>query len=144
MQFRRLAEEPKTYALIFETGDELATGLSRFASEEKLASSSFKAIGAFSSVKLAWFNWQTRKYQPSVVLDEQVELLSLVGDIALSDGKPQVHAHVVIGKSDGTAHGGHLIEAHVRPTCEVILTENPLHMQKQIDPESGLALIRLK
>jgi uncharacterized protein len=144
MQYRLLSEAPKTYALIFDTGDELATGLSRFAAEQKLAGSSFKAIGAFSSVKLAWFNWQTRKYQPSVVLDEQVELLSLVGDIALKEGKPQVHAHVVIGKSDGTAHGGHLMEAHVRPTCEVILTESPEHMQKQIDPESGLALIRLR
>jgi uncharacterized protein len=144
MQYRLLSEEPKTYALIFETGDELATGLGRFATEQKLAGSSFKAIGAFSSVKLAWFNWQTKNYQPSVILDEQVELLSLVGDIALKDGKPQVHAHLVIGKSDGTAHGGHLMEAHVRPTCEVILTESPQHLQKQIDPESGLALIRLR
>lgn len=144
MQYKLLSEKPKTYALIFETGDELAAGLRRFAAEQKLAGSSFKAIGAFSSVKLAWFNWQTKKYQPSVVLDEQVELLSLVGDTALSGGQPQVHAHVVIGKADGTAHGGHLVEAHVRPTCEVILTESPEHMQKQIDPESGLALIRLK
>jgi uncharacterized protein len=144
MQYRLLSEGPKTYALIFETGDELARGLSRFAADQKLAGSSFKAIGAFSSVKLAWFNWQTKKYQPSVVLDEQVELLSLVGDIALKDGEPQVHAHLVIGKSDGTAHGGHLMEAHVRPTCEVILTESPQHLQKQIDPESGLALIRLQ
>jgi hypothetical protein len=143
MQYKLLAEDPKTYALIFETGAELATGLNRFASEQKLAGSSFKAIGAFSSVKLAWFNWQTKKYQPAAVFDEQVELLSLVGDIVLNEGKPQVHAHAVVGKSDGTADGGHLAEAYVRPTCEVILTESPQHMQKQIDPESGLALIRL-
>jgi uncharacterized protein len=144
MQYKFLSKQPKTYALIFETGDELATGLNQFAADQELAGSSLKAIGAFSSVKLAWFNWQTKKYQPSVVLHEQVELLSLVGDIALKDGKPQVHAHLVIGKSDGTAHGGHLIEAHVRPTCEVILTESPQHLQKQIDPESGLALIRFQ
>src|SRR5215469_12453221 len=141
MQYRLLAEEPKTYAVIFENGDELASGLNRFASQQKLAGSSFKAIGAFSSVKLAWFNWETKKYQPAVVLNEQVELLSLVGDIALNQGRPQVHAHVVVGKSDGTAHGGHLMEAYVRPTCEVILTESPAHMQKQIDPETGLPLI---
>jgi predicted DNA-binding protein with PD1-like motif len=60
----------------------------------------------------------------------------------LRDGKPAVHAHAVIGKKDGTAHGGHLLEAHIRPTCEVILTESPIHLQKQIDPESGLVLIR--
>jgi len=70
-------------------------------------------------------------------------VLSLAGDIALDEGKPQVHAHVVVGKSDGTAHGGHLLEAHVRPTLEVILVESPQHVQRQTDRESGLALIRL-
>lgn len=142
MRFTILAESPKTFAVIFETGDEIASSLARFASEQKLAGSSFKAIGALSSVKLAWLDWKTKKYQPSVVLDEQVELVSLIGDIALKDGQPQVHAHVVVAKSDGTAHGGHLVQAYVRPTCEVVLTESPKHLQKQIDPESGLALIR--
>src|SRR6185437_4486719 len=141
MRFTCLAKDPFTYAVIFETGDELAAGLKQFAEEQKLAGSSFKAIGAFSQVKLAWFNWETKQYQPSVVLDEQVELVSLIGDIALQDGNPQVHAHVVVAKSDGTAHGGHLLAAHVRPTCEVILTESPIHLQKRVDPQSGLPLI---
>lgn len=142
MRFKLLAEDPKTYAVIFETGDELAGGLAKFANDQKLAGSSFKAIGALSQVKLGWFDWSTRKYLPSVVLDEQVELVSLIGDIALKDGKPQVHAHIVVARRDGTAHGGHLLEAHVRPTCEVILTESPKHLQKEMDAESGLALIR--
>ena len=143
MKSKLVEEHPRTYVLIFDTGDELASGLKRFATEQKLAGSSFKAIGALSSVKLGWFNWETKKYETAVSLDEQVELLSLIGDIALKDGDPQVHAHVVVGRRDGTAHGGHLEEAHVRPTCEVVLTESPQHLQKQIDPEAGIALIRL-
>lgn len=71
-----------------------------------------------SSVRLAWFSWERKRYEPSVALDEQVELLSLIGDIALTDGEPTVHAHAVIGKQHGTAHGGHLLKAYVRPTCE--------------------------
>jgi uncharacterized protein len=111
---------------------------------ETLAGSSFKAIGALSHAKLGWFNWETKKYDPACVLDEQVELLSLIGDIALKEGEPQVHAHVVVGRSDGTAHGGHLLEARVRPTCELILTESPTHLQKKLfDPETGIALIQL-
>lgn len=141
MRFTQLADDPKTYAVIFETGDELAAGLNRLAAEHRLAGSSFKAIGALSQVKLGWFDWKSKHYRPSVVLDEQVELVSLIGDIALNDGKPQVHAHIVVARQDGTAHGGHLLEAHVRPTCEVILTESPRHLQKQIDAESGIALI---
>lgn len=143
MKYKLLEAHPKTYALIFATGDELNDGLNRFAVEQKLGGGSFKAIGAFSSVKLGWFNWETKKYQVSVALDEQVELLSLIGDIALKDGLPQIHAHAIVGKSDGTAHGGHLLEAKVRPTCEVILTESPSHLQKRFDPESGIPLIAL-
>ncbi len=143
MRWKQLDVEPKTFALIFETGDEIATGLKAFAKEQSLAGSSFKAIGALSAVKLGWFDWETKEYRTSVELEEQVELLSLIGDVAVKDGEPQVHAHVVVGKSDGAALGGHLQSATVRPTCELILTESPEHLQKQIDPKSGLALIRV-
>jgi uncharacterized protein len=73
----------------------------------------------------------------SVSLDEQVELLSLIGDVALKDGEPQVHAHVVIGKRDGTAYGGHLLQARVRPTCELVLTESPGAFEEGIRSRSG-------
>jgi predicted DNA-binding protein with PD1-like motif len=108
-----------------------------------LGGSSFEAIGALSHAKLRWFNWETKKYDPACILDEQVELLSLIGDIALRDGEPQVHTHVVVGRSDGTAHGGHLLEARVRPTCELIVTESPTVLQKRFDPKSGIALIQI-
>ncbi len=143
MRHKQISQTPKTFALIFETGDEILTELKRFASEQKLAGSSFKAIGALSRAKVGWFNWETKKYETAAELNEQVELLSLIGDIAVIDKKPQVHAHLVVGRRDGTAHGGHLMEAVVRPTCELVLTENPAHLQKHIDPESGVALIRI-
>ncbi len=143
MKFRQINNSPQTFILIFETGDELAAGLLEFAKAQKLSAASFKAVGALSSVRLAWFSWETKRYEPSLTLDEQIELLSLIGDVALRDGEPAVHAHAVIGKKDGTAHGGHLLRAFIRPTCEVVLTESPAHLQKFIDPESGLALIKL-
>ena len=143
MKHRLVDEKPRTFVLIFETGDELSDGLKRFAKEQNLSAASFKAIGALSSVELGWFNWDTKKYETSVTLDEQMELLSLIGDDALEEHETVVHAHAVIGKKDGTAHGGHLLSARIRPTCEVVLVESPAHLQKKIDPESGLALIDL-
>jgi uncharacterized protein len=142
MNSRQIDQSPKTFILVFSTGDELTTGLRQFADEHKLSAASFKAVGALSSVRLAWLSWERKRYEPSVSLDEQVELLSLIGDVALLQGKPVVHAHAVIGKQDGTAHGGHLLAAHVRPTCEVVLTESPARLQKFIDADSGIALIR--
>lgn len=143
MKAKLIQEQPRTYALIFETGDEIASNLKQFAKENNLSGSSFKAIGALSDAKVGWFNWETKKYQTAAEFHEQVEVLSLIGDIALHDGKPEVHAHIVVGRKDGSAHGGHLQEAHVRPTLEVILTESPEALQKHYDPESALALISL-
>jgi predicted DNA-binding protein with PD1-like motif len=141
MRFKQIDDSPTTFILVFETGDELASGLLQFAKERRLSSASFKAVGALSSVQLEWFNWETKAYDPAVTLDEQVEVLSLIGDVALKGEEPVVHAHVVIGKRDGTAHGGHLARAIVRPTCEVVLTVSPVAMQKSLDRGSGLYLI---
>jgi uncharacterized protein len=143
MRWKQIDDEPKVFALIFETGDEIAGVLQQFSKDQGLGGSSFKAIGALSYAKLGWFNWKTKKYDLACVLEEQVELLSLIGDIALRDGEPQAHAHAIVGRSDGTAHGGHLLEARVRPTCELILTESPTHLQKKFDLESGIALIQI-
>ena len=132
----------KTFALVFDTGDEVVAGLLDFARNHHLDSSHFTALGAFSDLIVGYFDWEKKDYT-RIPLPEQVEVLALVGDIALDRGEPKVHAHVVVGKVDGTAHGGHLLEAHVRPTLEVVLVESPQHLQRQSDPESGLALIRL-
>jgi len=85
VHYKLVDEKPKTFVLVFETNDELARGLRDFASEQKLASASFKAIGALSSVRLGWLNWETKQYEQSAFLGEQVELLSLIGDVALKD-----------------------------------------------------------
>jgi len=132
----------KTFVLVFETGDEVLEGLSRFARERGLSAAHLSGIGAFSHAVLGYFDWETKGYERIPVAD-QVEVLSLVGDVALQDGEPTVHAHVVVGGRDGSARGGHLLEAHVRPTLEVVLSESPAHLRKRHDPESGLALIAL-
>jgi predicted DNA-binding protein with PD1-like motif len=132
----------KTYAAVFERGDEVVAGLTRLAEEQGLGASHFTAIGAFSRVTLGYFDRERREYL-RIPVAEQVEVLSLVGDIARKDGRPQLHAHVVIGKRDGTAHGGHLLDAEVWPTLEVILVESPRHLRRRHDPGTGLALIDL-
>ena len=68
-------------------------------------------------------------------------MLTLAGDVALQDDQPALHVHLVVGRADGSAHGGHLMRAHVRPTLELILEESPAHLRKRRDPESGLALV---
>lgn len=136
----REREGLRSFVVVLATGDEAMSTLAAFAKAQRLRGSHFTAIGAFSRVVVAYFDW-TRKTYRHVRIDEQVEVLSLAGDIALDGAEPKVHAHVVVGKADATAHGGHLIEGVARPTLEVVLTEMPRHLHRRHDEESGLALI---
>ena len=133
----------RTFALVFDIGDEIAGGLSAFAREHGVRGAYFTAIGALRDVTLGYWDWDTKDYR-RIPLREQVEVLSLAGNVALGpDGAERVHAHVVVGKADGTAHGGHLLEGHVRPTLEVILVESQQQLRRTHDPTTGLALIDL-
>ncbi|PYN06972.1 MAG: DUF296 domain-containing protein [Candidatus Rokuibacteriota bacterium] len=134
------ASGARTWALVFDKGDEPVSGLTAFAKSQGLGGAHFTAIGAFSEVTLGYFDRKARDYK-KIPLREQVEVLSLIGDVALDRGEPKVHAHVVVGRADGEARGGHLLEARVWPTLEVVLTESPRHLRKRHDPETGLALI---
>lgn len=118
----------RTFALIFEMGDEIMTNLIDFAAKNKISGARISAIGAFRDVTLGDFDWEKKDYR-KIPVHEQVEVLSPLGDVALKDDEPTIHAHVVVGRSDGSTTGGHLVEA-------------PEHLRKQVDPESGLALIR--
>ena len=134
--------DAKMFVLVFDTGDEVVAGLLDFAKEHKLAAS-LTAIGAFERVTLGFFESGRKDYR-KIHIDEQVEVMSLVGNITLEEsGEPKVHAHVVVGRRDGTAHGGHLLEAHVRPTLEVILVESPRRLRRRMNVDVGLALIDL-
>jgi len=132
----------RTFALVFEIDDDPIAGLLEFAGSQNLAASHFTGIGAFREATLAYFDWD-RKAFVEIPIREQVEVLTLAGDIALEEGRPKVHAHVVVGKRDGSAHGGHLKSARVRPTLEVVLVESPAHLRRRMDLRTGLALIDL-
>jgi predicted DNA-binding protein with PD1-like motif len=144
MQTKLLAETggQRTFAVILETGEEVMASLQRFADREGLTAAQFSAIGAFSDAVLTYFDWERKAYLKNPVR-EQVEVASLSGDVAIApDGSRALHIHTVLGRRDGAALAGHLAEGHVRPTLEVVLTESPAHLQKRLDPDSGLVLIR--
>jgi predicted DNA-binding protein with PD1-like motif len=144
MKSRRISVgNEQRFVLVFDTGDEVIGGLQKFAAEQSLDASSFTAIGAFERTRLGFFDLEKKEYAP-IPIDEQVEVVSMVGDITLDKGKPKIHAHVVVAKRDGTAHGGHLLEARVRPTLELVLVESPASLKRKTDPETGLGLISLE
>src|SRR5262245_27326220 len=131
----------RTFVLVFAMGDEVSSGILAFAREHNITAAHFTGIGALKHLRIGYWDWQRKNYM-GIDIDEQVEVLTLSGNIAKGpDGLPKVHAHLVVGKSDGSAHGGHLLEAFVGPTLEIVLTEAPTALRRTIDPATGLALL---
>ncbi|WP_406070907.1 PPC domain-containing DNA-binding protein [Micromonospora sp. NBC_01638] len=98
------------------------------------------AVGGFQEAEVGWFDRQARDYR-RIPVREQVEVLSLVGDVAAHQDEPVLHVHAVLGREDGSTVGGHLLSARVWPTLEVIVSEVAPDLSKRVDPETGLALI---
>jgi predicted DNA-binding protein with PD1-like motif len=140
VQLLSRGEGAKEYAVIFSKGDEAFSGLLEFAEKYHITSAHFTAIGALNGATLAWFDPQRKMYK-KIPIEGQVEVIGMSGDIALYQGRPVVHTHMIVGNSDGTTRGGHVLAAYVSPTLEVMVTVDPITMQKRFDPETDLTLI---
>jgi predicted DNA-binding protein with PD1-like motif len=133
-------ETTKQYAVIFYQGDEAFSGLLEFAQKYHITSAHFNAIGAVSGATLGWFDPQRKMYK-KIPIQGQHEVIGMSGDIALYQEKPVVHTHMLLGAPDGTTQGGHVLAAYVSPTLEVMVTVDPVTMQKRFDPDTDLTLI---
>ena len=144
MQVREVKSTPdeQVWAVVFHAGDEAMSGLTDFAAAHKMGDAHFTAIGAASGATVAWLDPSLKKYRAISVADQH-EVLSLVGDIGLANGKPSVHMHTVLGGRDGSTTGGHVFELTVYPTLEVFVTVDAAPLHKKPDPASEQSLFDL-
>lgn len=143
MKSQRIADEGRgeTLIVVLDDGEEAFSALQEFARKEGISAASLTAIGAFSRATVGWFDFASKSYK-EIAVDEQCEVLSAIGDVAVGDdGKASLHVHVVLGLSDGSTRGGHLLKGTVHPTLEVVLTETPAKLRRRKRPDLGIALI---
>ena len=144
MHYRLLDQRDgrRTYAVALDMGEEVMSTLTALARELSLVGSSVSGIGGFERTTLGYFAWDRKEFVENRV-EEQVELLSFQGTIAAGDdGLPKLHAHVVLGRSDASTRGGHLVDGIVRPTLEAIIVESPEHLHRLYDDATGLVLLK--
>ena len=140
VQLLNPGESTKQYAVIFYQGDEAFSGLLEFAEKYHVTSAHFTAIGAIDGATVAWLDPQRKMYK-KIPIKGQHEVIGMSGDIALYQGKPVVHTHMVVGSPDGTTRAGHILAGYVSPTLEVMVTVNATPMRKRLDPATDLTLI---
>jgi predicted DNA-binding protein with PD1-like motif len=122
-------------------GDDLLLALEKFCQERHLTLGEVRALGAVTRARVGFYHQEERKYY-FLDLDQPLEILALVGNISLKDGKPMVHAHVTLADGEGRAYGGHLAEGTPVFACEFAVHEYQADqaLVRQPDPETGLML----
>ena len=143
MKTRVVSDQPgeQVRVVILDSGEEAFATLTRFANQTGISAASLSAIGAFERATVGWFDFASKSYR-KIEVNEQCEVLSAIGDIAVGDdGKASLHIHIVLGLSDGSTHGGHLLTGMVRPTLEVVVTEVPAKLRRKKRADLGIALI---
>ncbi len=115
----------RTFKVTFGTGDELLSGLTEFAAKNHIAAARITGLGGFITATLGWGDPPKGAFK-KIAIDQKCELVSLIGNISLRDGKPYVHLHAVVSMPDGSTKGGHLIDAHVSPIAEIFIVEAEL------------------
>jgi len=143
MKSTLVSDQPsaQVHVVILDSGEEAFAALTRFANETKISAASLTAIGAFGKATVGWLDFASKSYK-KIEVGEQCEVLSAIGDIAIGDdGKASLHVHIVLGLSDGSTRGGHLLEGRVRPTLEVVVTETPARLRRRKRADLGIALI---
>ena len=128
--------------LVFNGGDDVMASLTGYANEHGIRGARLHGIGGFARATVAYWNKETKVYE-EIAVDEQVEVLSLAGSLATSGEEVKVHAHVVLGRRDGSALGGHLLRATVFPTLELFIIDAGTRLVRAKDPSTGLMLLQL-
>lgn len=130
----------REYQLVFDEHAEIMATLGDFILRNHIQAAHFTALGACDDAILGFYDPAVRDYRRTRHR-QPMEIVSIVGDAAPTNGGAGLHAHVALGFADGTMHGGHLFEAHAAPTLEMFLIASPTAEQRKHDPKLNLDLL---
>jgi len=130
----------KTHMLVLRSGDDALKAIAGFAAQQSIEGATFSALGAFETSTIAYWNRETKEYEP-IEVPEQVEVLTMTGNVAMAGTDRRLHAHVILGRRDGSTMGGHLMKAVVHPTLEVFIVDLGMRLARTRDETTGLWLL---
>jgi predicted DNA-binding protein with PD1-like motif len=139
----QLLRDKRVLVVRLSPGEEVVAALLDVARGERLAGAELRGIGAVNHARIGFFQPLEKHYEARE-LRENLEVVSLLGNLAHGDEGPVVHAHVVLGRSDFSLVGGHLFEATVSVTLEVFVTPTAKRLQRDPDPRFDLRLLKLE
>jgi predicted DNA-binding protein with PD1-like motif len=131
------------FVLRLEQGDDILKTLRQFAEAKKLHAAFFEGIGSLYKARLGHYDFQDTKTYKYETFDEDLEILSLSGNVSTMNQHALPHAHATLGRRDFTVIGGHLEEGSLANMVEINLAKLPGKLEKAKDTNVGLNLLQL-
>lgn len=125
-----------------DVGEEILSSLTELCSQEKITAGTIGGIGAANYADIGLYEVAKRKYH-GTILEEEMEIASLNGNISRKDGKVYLHLHAAFANKQGQIFGGHLRSARISATAEIYIHTVPAKIERVFDEETtGLNLIQ--
>ncbi|MCD8829575.1 DNA-binding protein [Staphylococcus gallinarum] len=135
-------EDNNTIVLVLELGEDIVEAVTDIARDKNGKFGTVSGIGACSEVELNFYNLETKTYEKKLI-QEPLELTSLLGNISHIDDQPFAHLHATFGTNKYETYSGHLSKATVSATAEIVITMTNLDINRKFNDEIGLNLLNL-
>ena len=140
MDYRRFG---KTIVMRIDRGEEVLTQLKAMALKEDIRLASVRALGATDDFTVGVFKTDEKKYYAKHFTG-YIEIVSLTGTISTMNGEYYAHLHMSAGDEQGRVFGGHLNEAIISATCEMVVEVIDGQVERARDEEVGLNLFKFE
>lgn len=126
-----------------EPDEDLIDAITKLVKTYNFKAGLLNCIGAFKKFTIGYFDLDKKEYKLET-FDENVELVSCLGNIAYKNGKPIIHAHVSVGRPDFSIIGGHLSQPSIiSVTGEIYILEIDQKLNRSLDPQFNLSLLNI-
>jgi len=131
-----------TALLRLEPGEEVLAGLKALCRQESVTLGTVQGIGAVNRAVLGLFDPATKQYRANV-FEENLEIVSLTGNITTMDGEVYLHLHMAVSDEQGRVFGGHLTEAVISVTAEIVVTRIDGMVGRKFSEAIGINLLEV-
>lgn len=137
---KAILKDNRRYILRFDKDEDVIAQIAAFMQTENITACTFNGVGACSEADLWYYNPFVKDYRKKPYMDS-MEIVSLIGNGALKDGQPIIHAHGSFARNDFSLIGGHVAKLVVSATCEVFLIKLDGEMNRSLDAGMNLNLL---
>ena len=138
MEYRRFEN---VCVVRLDPGEEILEQVKAVSLRENIQLATVQGLGAVNEITVGVFDTAAKEYHANH-FQGSYEIVSLTGTISTMNGEYYCHLHLSAGAAQGHVVGGHLNEARISATAELVITILPGTVDRAFSPEVGLNLFR--